>query len=390
MRSGASRLGWGVAAAALATALGGMDSSVQLAAASEHARGATEVGRLKLTPLDREPKSGVKRPGAADLEKLRAAASEGPRDRERRFELVRALMRAGRLEEALVEAKRWREKDAYNLVVVRLLGDIHTEMGNRAEARRAYSSVVELLPGDGEAQRALATVLKQGGDLEGARQRLVAAFEKRADDFRLAFELGDVEQRLGRTDAAAARFRGIIDAAAAPQAVRYPAAQRLAQIHAALRRRALSEGKSAEAGRHTASIDALGVKGGVENDIKVYLTWDTDRSDVDLWVKTPSGETVKYDHRTGKGGEALFDDVTSGYGPESFTAKRAQPGRYEVLVNYFGGRRGAFGEARGEVTIVLHEGTALERKQVLPYRLFQPTQTVSVAAIDVRRGGEPR
>jgi uncharacterized protein YfaP (DUF2135 family) len=166
--------------------------------------------------------------------------------------------------------------------------------------------------------------------------------------------------------------------------VRYPAKQRLAQIDAAERRDAQGRGDGAAAARLGAEIEALGVKGGVENDVKIYLTWDTDRTDVDLWVRTPKGELVNYAHRAGAGGEALFDDVTSGYGPESFTAKNAQPGRYLVEVNYFSTRRQTFTEARGEVVVILGEGTAREQKHVLPYRLFKAKQTVSVAAIEVK------
>src|SRR5262249_3097668 len=149
-------------------------------------------------------------------------------------------------EAALAEAKAWREKDAYNLVVVRLLGDLYAEMGEREKARRAYSAVVELLPGDPEAQRALATVLKQSGDLEGAEGRLLAATADRPDDVRMAFELADVDQRLGKTGEAADRFRKIIAAEATPQAVRYPAKQRLAQIDAAERRAAAARGDGGE------------------------------------------------------------------------------------------------------------------------------------------------
>jgi uncharacterized protein YfaP (DUF2135 family) len=166
--------------------------------------------------------------------------------------------------------------------------------------------------------------------------------------------------------------------------VRYPAKQRLAQIDAAERRAALGRGDDAAAKRLGDEIKQLDVKGGIENDIKIYLTWDTDKTDVDLWVKTPKGELVNYQHRVGSGGEALFDDVTSGYGPESFTAKRAQPGRYVIEVNYYGTRRQTFSEARGEVVVILGEGTAAEQKHVLPYRLFKPKQTVSVAAVEVK------
>ena len=156
------------------------------------------TGRLSLTALDREPKDGLRKLSPEELGALRKAAADSPRDRARRFDLVRALMLSGDREGALAEARAWREKDAYNLVVVRLLGDLYAEMGEKAKARRAYSAVVELLPGDPEAQRALATVLKQSGDLEGARERLLAATAQRADDVRMAFELADVAQRLGR------------------------------------------------------------------------------------------------------------------------------------------------------------------------------------------------
>ncbi len=346
--------------------------------------GVAAPGRLSLTALDREPRDGRRVLSAEELAALRQAAADSPKDRAKRFDLVRALMLSGDREGALAEAKAWREKDAYNLVVVRLLGDLYSEMGDRVRARRAYSAVVELLPGDPEAQRALATVLKQSGDLEGARDRLLAAGTAHADDVRMSFELADVEQRLGHAAEAATRFREIIAAPATTEAVRYPAKQRLAQIDAADRRAALARGDGDTAARLGAEIDELGVKGGVENDVKIYLTWDTDRSDVDLWVRTPKGELVNYAHRTGADGEALFDDVTTGYGPESFTAKHAQPGRYLVEVNYFSTRRQTFAEARGEVVVILGEGTAAEQRQVLPYRIFKAKQTVSVAAIEVK------
>jgi uncharacterized protein YfaP (DUF2135 family) len=151
--------------------------------------------------------------------------------------------------------------------------------------------------------------------------------------------------------------------------VRYPAKQRLAQVYKAQ-------------GAHD-KVKALALAGGTENDIKVYLTWDTDRSDVDLWVTNPAGERVSYEHKRGQFGEALYDDVTTGYGPESFTAPKARAGEYLVQVNYFGGGRGNFSEARGEVVIVLDEGKPSEQKHVLPYRLFQVGQTVAVARVRV-------
>lgn len=348
------------------------------------AQAAPASSALTVTALASEPARRA-RPSTEEVGRLREAVQANPRLRDPHFALTRALMASGDLLAAHEEATAWREHDAYNLVVVRLLGDIETEQGEKERARRTYSSIVELLPRDVQARRALATVLKQSGDLEGARQQLLVALSL-ADDQHTAFELGDVEYRLGLAEARG-RFRAIADAPEVPEAVRYPARQRLAQIAARERREALAHGDQARAAALSHEIEGLAIHGGVENDIKVFLSWDTDRTDIDLWVTTPSGETVKYDHREGLGGEQLFDDVTTGYGPESFTARGAAPGTYRVSVDYFGARPGAFKEARGEVIVILNEGRPSETRKAFPYRLFEEKDNVTVARIDVAKGG---
>jgi tetratricopeptide (TPR) repeat protein len=339
--------------------------------------------RMTLIEGEREPTGSRSEIDETELAALRTAVIKDPKDRAARFALVRGLQRAKKIDEALIAAQEWRTIDAYNLVVVRLLGDLYSELGDRAKARRAYSAVVELLPKDAAAHRALASVLKQAGDLRGAYDRLTAAGAPSAKDRRLAFELADVAARLGQIAEARERFEAIIDDPETSDAVRYPAKQRLAQIYQQLRREAQATAKSDDASNYAKSIKELKLSGGTENDIKVYLTWDTDHSDVDLWVTNPAKEKVFYSHRKGTFGEALFDDVTTGYGPESFTAPRAAAGEYVVQVNYFGRGRSNFSEARGEVVIVLDEGKPTERKHVLPYKLFDETQTVTVARIKV-------
>jgi Flp pilus assembly protein TadD len=344
-----------------------------------------DAGRtLAVTAVDSQPKEGREKPSDADLLALEKAVSDAPDDRVHRFDHVRGLIAAGKLEDAAKAARAWREKDAYNLVVIRLLGDIYSELGDRDRAQRTYSAVVELWPGEPAAQRALATVLNHGGNLEGAHDGRRAATALRPDDVRIGFELADVAQRLGHVDEATDRFEKIVVNEKTSEAVRYPAKQRLGQIYAANRRDALAKGDRTSADKAQSSIEKLGLKGGTTNDIKVYLSWDTDRTDVDLHVVNPAKEDVNYQHRTGRFGEALFDDVTSGYGPESFTAQNAVPGTYEVKVNYYGTSRQTFTEARGEVVVITSEGTANERRQVLPYRLFKRGQTVTVARIEVK------
>jgi len=220
---------------ALALAL---TSTIGIAAAQTMPSAELKVSALEVQPARRTL------PSPSDLAQLRQATRDSPKLRDPHFALTRALMASGDLASAHEEAASWRVHDAYNLVVVRLLGDIETEQGDSARARRTYSSIVELLPRDVQARRALATVLKQAGDLQGARQQLLAALEI-ADDRHTTFELGDVEYRLGLPEARG-RFQAIADAADAPEAVRYPARQRLAQIAARARRDAAARGDGAK------------------------------------------------------------------------------------------------------------------------------------------------
>lgn len=363
----------------LAVAAFGLLSTFGIAHAQPGSGATLSVSAVESQPARRS------RPTPAELSQLREAAQQNPRLREPHFALTRALMASGDLVSAHAEAASWREHDAYNLVVVRLLGDIETEQGDSARARRTYSAIVELLPRDVQARRALATVLKQAGDLQGARQQLLAALEIE-DDRHTSFELGDVEYRLGLAEAKA-RFQAIADASDVPEAMRYPARQRLAQIATRERRDAVAHGDGPRVQQLSHEIEKLGIHGGVENDIKVFLSWDTDRTDIDLWVTTPSGEAVNYQHRVGRGDEQLFDDVTTGYGPESFTAKHAENGVYSVSVDYFGARPGAFKEARGEVIVILNEGRPNETRKSFPYRLFEEKDRVTVAKVRVNQGG---
>ena len=60
---------------------------------------------------------------------------------------------------------------------------------------------------------------------------------------------------------------------------------------------------------------------------------------------------------------------------------------HSVMVDYFGARPGAFKEARGEVIVILNEGQKNETRRSFPYRLFEEKDRVTVAKIQVGKGG---
>jgi uncharacterized protein YfaP (DUF2135 family) len=70
-------------------------------------------------------------------------------------------------------------------------------------------------------------------------------------------------------------------------------------------------------------------------DIRVTMEWNTDKTDMDLWVDEPSGERAIYSNpRTASGGR-LSNDMTRGYGPEEYLLNVAPDGLYKVLSNAF-------------------------------------------------------
>ncbi|KXL86033.1 hypothetical protein AUS15_27495, partial [Escherichia coli] len=72
--------------------------------------------------------------------------------------------------------------------------------------------------------------------------------------------------------------------------------------------------------------------------LRLVLSWDTDNTDLDLHVVTPDGEHAWYGNTVLKNSGALDMDVTTGYGPEIFAMPAPVHGRYQVYINYYGGR----------------------------------------------------
>ena len=70
-------------------------------------------------------------------------------------------------------------------------------------------------------------------------------------------------------------------------------------------------------------------------DIRVVLEWNTDDSDMDLWVLEPSGDTAIYSYPKTRIGGRLSNDMTRGYGPEEYLLRRAPRGEYQIKANVY-------------------------------------------------------
>ncbi|QSQ24210.1 DUF2135 domain-containing protein [Pyxidicoccus parkwayensis] len=77
-------------------------------------------------------------------------------------------------------------------------------------------------------------------------------------------------------------------------------------------------------------------------DYQLTTHWNSDSTDIDLWVIEPNGERCYYQHKNTRLGGKLFWDITDGLGPELYHARKAAPGPYHVVVHYYGNRSSRF------------------------------------------------
>ncbi len=99
-------------------------------------------------------------------------------------------------------------------------------------------------------------------------------------------------------------------------------------------------------------------------DFRCTLFWDTNETDVDLWVTDPAGVKCYYANKTTASGLELDVDDVTGYGPENITGEADLPaGDYLVQIHYYSDH-GTNLPSHCTVMVTLHEGTEQETVQV--------------------------
>jgi uncharacterized protein YfaP (DUF2135 family) len=117
-------------------------------------------------------------------------------------------------------------------------------------------------------------------------------------------------------------------------------------------------------------------------DLRVTISWNTDSTDVDLWVVDPTGEACGYNHRKTKMGGELLDDLTAGYGPERFQLPSAAPGEYAVLVHYYSTNPNLLaGETHVDVVVTRKAGRPDETTRRFQVILKKPKQGFEVCRV---------
>lgn len=118
-------------------------------------------------------------------------------------------------------------------------------------------------------------------------------------------------------------------------------------------------------------------------DIRIVLNWDTDNSDMDLWVTDPDNEKCYYRNPLTKTRGMITRDFTNGYGPEAFLIKDALKGKYIIEADYYGTREQTLiGPTTVYLDIYTYYGTPKETKKTIMLRLEKNEGEVEIGEIE--------
>ena len=319
---------------------------------------------------------------ALEADRPSLAKPSGPPPLEGELAAVMALIARGAHDDALAKALSWRGRDPGDVLALVALGEVLEAKAMPALAARAYGSIIDLFPARADLRRFAGERLERLG---AAGRALAVDTYRQAVDSRpdhltghrlLAWALvrsGDLPGAMAalerglRQDYPGGRFRGGTRILAEDLGV-------VAAVWAAR-----EPGKRAEI---AARAKQLGVSLAKDASLRFVLYWETDANDVDFHIHDARGGHAYYRNKALRSGGELYEDVTTGYGPENFTI----PGRptgypYQLQIHYYS--RGPMGYGMGLLQIVRHDGKGGLAFEDRPYIVMVDGAFVDLGTVDV-------
>ena len=119
--------------------------------------------------------------------------------------------------------------------------------------------------------------------------------------------------------------------------------------------------------------------------LRVVMAWDTDDTDIDMWVSDPNGERASYANRLTFQGGAMSPDATGGYGPEEYSLKSAKPGTYRIDAQFYGERQQVLSAGTTVmVRVTTGFGTPQAKDEWTSVRLTNGREVARIAEVQVR------
>ncbi|MEM1032581.1 MAG: VIT domain-containing protein [Myxococcota bacterium] len=283
----------------------------------------------------------------------RRAVEDAPNRRAAVRDLYALYARTGRVDDAEMTAERWAEREALDPEALTARAEAAAARGDRATAIRRLGSVIDVRPGDVNAQRRLARLHTWAGRTTDACRHWVTVAELRSEDVDALVEAVRCARRIGQSAVAEVLLRGAEDAT----------------------RRAATEALASGA---TAAVDDPNA---VRGDIQVTATWEGG-ADLDLALVHPDGHRVSW---LGAPTRAIISaaDVTSG-SRESLGLLGSPAGAYAIEVVRADGGEGREASATSAPVVGELVVRAVGTVRRIPFRLVGARAVLGTIQVSFR------
>lgn len=310
----------------------------------------------------------------------RAEEPRGPEPLTGELARIMSSLRRKQTAAALAQAWAWRRKEPGEALALIGLGEALEAAGDKAQAARAYGSIIDLFPARADLRRFAGQRLERLGAMARALtidtyRRALADRPDHLTGYRLLAyalvrdgklaEAFEVLERGLRQSYPEGRFRG---------------GDRILREDAGLVATAWLAKEPLRAKELLARLSALGAQLESKPSTRFILYWETDANDVDFHIRDARGGHAYYSSQELPSGGELYEDVTTGYGPECFTIPGVpSAGPYRLSINYYS--QGPMGYGMGLLEVLVHDGKGGLTFDARPYVVMQPGAFVELGSI---------
>jgi len=255
------------------------------------------------------------------------------------------------------------------------VADVFFDKGETALALRVLSNLAEMDLESRHILRVLSYRLLQAGRADLAVWLLERVLELSPNEPQSFRDVGLAWARLGEAQKAVDNLYEVVSR---PWHGRFPGVELIAlgELNAIV--------ATAKTRPNTSAMDKRLLKN-LPVDLRVVLSWDSDNTDIDLWVTDPNGEKVYYSNPLSYQGGRISADFTGGYGPEEFLLRQAKPGKYRVQAQFYGHRQQTVsGSTSLQLNFFTGFGTAQQKEQSVTLRLQSKGEVVTVGEFEVK------
>ncbi|WP_333865699.1 VIT domain-containing protein [Sphingobacterium sp.] len=201
--------------------------------------------------------------------------------------------------------------------------------GNKQKALLILSALADLQIENADLYKTISYKLREWGDYDNALFITAKVLKWRPMDPQSHRDYALVLQDKGMFKEALEQLYGILTQSYSPEA-----ADRDEGIEETLLMEINNIIKSSKAASSNVAVNKKLIAD-LPVDMRVVINWNSQNTDIDLWVTDPNQEKCFYSNPATAIGGRLSNDFTGGYGPEQFLLKKALKGKYKIEVDFF-------------------------------------------------------